>query len=157
MNYKSILKNILIWTMIFSFTLLPMKAYEFYSSIKFFPSIEVVISYFLYRSKSNQLVIYLYLFFNDLLHSNLPILGIICFSCSRKIVNMFENIDDPSLLNKLIKMLIYSFCFLSIKYLIISMYEQCFFSFFDSVIQIILTILVYPILEYILNFTKTKD
>jgi hypothetical protein len=154
MNYKEILINILVWIVISFLSLLTIKIYQYFAITNFYPAIEVIISYSLYKSKNNKIIICIYLFFVDLLYSNLIFSSIICFIASYKLVILFEREENEVLIEKIIKISLYTLSFLTLRYLLFCIYQKNLYSATSYLIQVFATILFYPIIEYILRFKK---
>jgi hypothetical protein len=154
MNYKKNFNQILILLTIIS--LVQMLMYQYTSLINILPAIEVCIAYFLYHNRFNLWIIYIYLLFIDIIYSYLFLSSAVCFCLSCKAIKLFEQKKHNIFLEKLIKISIYTSFFLVFRYIIFCLYEKNFYSFFDCFIQILSSILIYSIIDYIFNLKKLR-
>jgi hypothetical protein len=156
MNYKKNFNQIPLLLTIISLSLVPMIMYQYTSLINILPAIEVCIAYFLYHNRFNLWIIYIYLFFIDILYSYLFLSSVICFYLSCKAITLFEQKKHNIFLEKLIQISIYTSFFLIFRYIIFCLYEKNFYNFFDCFIQILNSILIYSIIDYIFNLKKLR-
>ena len=152
MTYKKYFNNLLLIILLFSSVILPMKIYKIFFCFNCFPSIEISIAYLLYKNKKNLLLIYLYLFFNDLVYSNFIISNIICFFISIKVIENIDKIQDINFVGQFIQILIYSTSFLFIKYAIIFVNLNYFLGFTNFIFQIILCIIFCLIIKFVTKY-----
>ena len=156
MNYKKNFNQLIVFLVIILLSLLPMIIYQYSSLINICPAIEILVAYSLYKNRSNSWIIYIYLFFMDILYSYLFLSSLVCFILSCETIKLFEQKNHNIFLEKLIGTSIYTSCFLIFRYIIFCLYGKNFYNFFDCFIQILSSIFIYSIIEYIFNLKKLR-
>ncbi len=134
-----------------------MISYRYFTFIDFFPDISICLAYFLYKQKLDSKIALLYLFITDFIYSNFILLSPICFVLCRFTLKGLEQDKLEMSLKNFISSSINIFFFLLYKYLLLMLYNHYFYNFFNIIAQIIITIMIYPIIHYVLMISKPSN
>ena len=130
------------------------KAYLFVGNINIFPAIAVNIAYYCF-SQNSQKKAYIYLILFDLVLDNMIFTNILSYLASTALMQVTLTKGKNSDLSRFIYILIFTFIFLTTRYIILSAYELRCFSYIDILFQVITTSLSYPLIETMLRMINT--
>lgn len=130
------------------------QSYLFVNNPNIFPVIQVDIAYYyLSREYNSKGLIYIVIFDFFLDHTML-LSDAISYLVSQYYFYYANNRNNPSYIIKFIDVCIFTLIFLSIRYLILSLYALDLLNYYDMLLQALTTSLAYPLVEYI--FVNTR-